>query len=118
MEVIVDEGVRESTRQRLGDDQVSDVAAGDQQGALGSEEAGQFCFELAVEGVVAGSQAGSGDVEPELAYAGLQCRYQAWVAGEAEIIATGEVRELAPTKAHAGAINLLKRLGLGHGGNL
>ena len=116
--VVVNEGVREIARESLGGDEVGDVTAGDQQGAFGSEEVGQFRFQFAVEDVVAGGQAGGGDVEAEFLDAGLQGSNDPRVAGEAEVVAAGEVGELALTEAHAGAVNLLKRLGLGHGGNL
>ena len=118
MRVVVNERVREIARQSLGGDQVGDVTAGDQQGAFGGEEAGQFRFQFAVEDVVAGGQAGSGDVQPVFLHAGLQGRNDPRMAGEAEVVAAGEIGELALTKAHAGAVDLLKRLGLGHGGNV
>ena len=72
-------------------------------------------LQFAVEHVIAGGQAGSCDVQPVSLQAGLEGRHDARMAGEAEIVAAGEVGELALTIAHVGATDLLKRLGLGHG---
>ena len=40
------------------------------------------------------------------------------MAGETEVVAAGEIGELAPAKAHAGTVKLLEGFRLGHGAKL
>ena len=116
--ISIDEGVREIPGQRLSDDEVGDVAAGDEQGAFRAKEVGELRLQFTVKRMVARGQSGSGHVQPVFLHAGLQGRDDARMAGEPEVVAAGEIGKLAVTIAHVGAVDLLKRLGLGHGGKV
>jgi len=97
---LIDEGVGDLAAQCLGHGDGREIAVGQQGGGFGVEEAGEGGFELGVNGQVAGGAAGGGGVQAVLFERGNGGSGHARVAGEAEVVAAGEIEEPAAAQAY------------------
>ena len=107
----VDEGMSEFASESLGHGEVGDVAVGDEERGWSTEEARELFFKFRIECVIASGLARRSDVETELVKAIVDGAKDVGMGRETEVIATGEIGELASAMEDIGAIDLLERLG-------
>lgn len=108
---LVHEGMGELASQRLGHGKIRNVAIGDEKRGFRSEKPGDAVLQLAVERMIAGGFARRSDVEAEFIKTGVDSSENFGMRGEAEVIAAGEVDELASPMQNMRPVDLLKRFG-------